>query len=150
MKRNTITIAAIAALAIGFGPAAKADDKGCTNATLKGTFVWTTTGFEVSPAGVGQGAEVGVETFDGKGGSTATAILSSNGNIIPVSIIGTYKVNPDCTGTSTLLVSPFGATIHLYFIISAGVNELQAIETEPGFIFTRIYHRQFPVGDIRN
>jgi len=42
MKRSTIaktfTIAAVTALALGLAPTAKAADKGCTNATLQGTF----------------------------------------------------------------------------------------------------------------
>src|SRR5215831_4210653 len=48
MKRSTIAktfaIGAVAALALGIAPAAKADNKGCSNATLKGTFVHTASG----------------------------------------------------------------------------------------------------------
>jgi hypothetical protein len=50
MKRSTIaktfTITAVAALALAIAPAANAADKGCTNATLRGTFVHTASGFE--------------------------------------------------------------------------------------------------------
>ena len=53
MKRSTIaktfTIAAVAALALGIAPTAKADDKGCSNATLKGTFAHRATGFVTAP-----------------------------------------------------------------------------------------------------
>ena len=53
MKRSTIaktfTIAAVTALALGLAPTAKADDKGCSNATLKGTFAYTASGFITSP-----------------------------------------------------------------------------------------------------
>jgi len=40
MKRSTTTTLALAAavLALGLAPTAKADDKGCTNAILNGTF----------------------------------------------------------------------------------------------------------------
>ena len=41
VKRNTaaktFAIAAVTALALGIAPTAKADNKGCSNATLKGT-----------------------------------------------------------------------------------------------------------------
>ena len=37
---KTFTIAAVTVLALGLAPTAKADDKGCTNATLQGTFDW--------------------------------------------------------------------------------------------------------------
>ena len=42
MKRNTIakafTIAAVAAIALGIAPSANAQNKGCSNASLKGTW----------------------------------------------------------------------------------------------------------------
>ncbi len=82
MKRSTIaktfTIAAVTALALGVAPTAKADDKGCSNASLKGTFAYTATGFITAPpAMAGPFGGVGTQTFDGKGGTTAT------GNVKP-------------------------------------------------------------------
>jgi len=149
MKRSTIaktfTVAAVTALALVIAPAAKADDKGCSNTTLRGTFVYTSTGFITAPPAVaGPFAETGTQVFDGRGGTTATATLSQNGNILQVSITGTYTVNPDCTGTFTLQVSPIGITVHVSFVIDDGANEFQAIETEPGLVITRIGRRQFP------
>ena len=107
MKRSTIaktfTIAAVTALALGIAPTAKADDKGCSNATLKGTFAYKATGFITAPPALaGPFAGVGTQTFDGNGATTATATSSQNGNILPVTVTGTYTVNPDCTGTYTL------------------------------------------------
>ena len=106
MKRSTIAktfaIAAVTALALGIAPTAKADDKGCSNATLKGTFAHTASGFVMAPpAMAGPVAGAGTDTFDGNGGITTTAIVSLNGNIVPVTATGTYTVNPDCTGTYT-------------------------------------------------
>ena len=53
MKRSTIaktfTITALTALALGIGPRAKAADRGCSNATLKGTFAYTSTGSIAAP-----------------------------------------------------------------------------------------------------
>jgi hypothetical protein len=149
MKHSTIaktfTIAAITALAVGMAPAAKADDKGCSTASLKGTFAYTMTG--VGKAG--PFAEVGTQSFDGRGATTAIATLSQNGNIVQVTITGTYTVNPDCTGILTLLVAPFGVTVHNFFVIADGGSEFQAIETEPGVVLTRTARRQFPAGDWR-
>jgi hypothetical protein len=39
--------------------------------------------------------EVGRQTFDGKGHTEATATASTNGNIVKVTIVGTYTVNPE-------------------------------------------------------
>ena len=106
MKHNNIVktfkIAAIAVIALVMAPAAKAQATGCTNAMLRGTFVYTLAGVLVDPALAGQWAEVGTQTFDGRGGTTATAFASHNGNIQKLTITGTYKVNEDCTGTFTL------------------------------------------------
>ena len=154
MKHSTIAktfaIAAVAALALGIAPAAKAADKGCSNASLNSTFAYTSTGFIAAPPEVaGPFVEAGTQTFDGKGATTATATLSQNGNILPVSITGTYTVNPDCTGTFTLQVSPIGVTVHVFFVIDNSGNEFQAIETDPGLVITHTFRRQFPADDPR-
>jgi hypothetical protein len=149
MKRNpiakTFTMAAAAALALAISPTAKADDKGCSNATLRGTFAYTSTGFITAPpAFAGPFAETGTQTFDGNGGTTAAVTLSQNGNILAVTVTGAYKVNPDCTGTMTLQVSPIAVTVDVLFVIDDGGNGFQAIETDPGLVITRIGRRLFP------
>jgi hypothetical protein len=137
-------------LAFSLSPAALADNKGCSNASLKGTFAFTGTGFFVAPPALaGPLAEVGTQNFDGRGATTYTATLSQNGNIVPVTATGTYTVNPDCTGTMTVQVAPFGITLHISFAIANSGNEFHAIETEAGAVITRIARRQFPDGDWR-
>ena len=150
MKLSTLTIAAFAVLALGTVPSAQAQNRGCSNGIMKGTFTfWSTGSFTAPPSLVENGAEVGTQTFDGTGGTTGSAMLSSNGTIIPVTWTGTYTVNADCTGTYSLLISPFNVTIRSYFVVGNNGTEFQAIETEPGFVFIRVGRRQFPVGDWR-
>jgi len=147
---RTFTMATVAGIALMVAPAANADNKGCSNASLKGTFAFTGTGIVVAPPQLaGTSAEVGTQSFDGSGGTTYAATLSANGNIIPVTAKGTYTVNSDCTGTMTVVVAPFGATIHLFFAIADSGAEFHAMETEMGFIITRIGRKQFPTGDWR-
>src|SRR5215472_448995 len=148
MKRYTIaktfTIAAIAVLALGMSPSAKADNKGCSNATLTGTFAHTASGFEIAPPAIaGPVAGVGTDTFDGKGGVTTSATISLNGNIVPLTATGTYTVNPDCTGK---YVIP-GTT--LFFVITDSGNEIQAVCMDPGVVLNHTFRRQFPSGDWR-
>ena len=153
MKRtniaNTFAITVATALALGIAPAAQADNKGCSNSTLKGIFAYTNTGFLTSPAGPFAG--VGTQTFDGNGTTTAVAWVSQNGNILPVSIKGTYVVNPDCTGTFTLQVSiqipPMNFANHAFFVIDADGGGFRAINTDPGTVITTVGKMQFPVGD---
>jgi hypothetical protein len=145
MKRSTIAFTAITAFALAMTPGAKAEDKGCTNHILQGTFAYTATGSAVAPPQIaGAAAEVGQQTFDGRGGTTITATLSSNGNLVQFNnITGTYTVNPDCTGTFAVQVAP-NFTLHVYFVIDSDGNGFQAIETEPGLIITRVGRRLFP------
>jgi hypothetical protein len=151
MKRNffakTFAIAAAAALALSLAPTAKADDKGCSNAILRGTFAYTSTGSIATPPAIaGPFVEVGTQAFDGNGGTTAAAMSSQNGNISPLTVTGTYKVNPDCTGTMTLQVTFPGFPtfpVDVYFVVDDGGDEFQAIETDPGLVITRIGRRLF-------
>jgi hypothetical protein len=91
-------------------------------------------------------AEVGRQTFDGKGKTDAIANLSTNGNPATVTIAGTYAVNPDCTGSMTLNVSPFDSTVHAYFVIDDDGAEFRAIVTDPNLIESRVYTKQFRGG----
>ena len=147
MKRTTtaktLAIAAVTTLGLGIAPLARADNKGCTNASLKGTFSHMGTGFVKA----GPLAGVGADTFDGNGGITGTASLSINGTIVSLTETGTYKVNPDCTGTYT--VSSAGGSTTAFFVIDDGGNEVKAVCTDPGTVITHIFRRQFPEGDWR-
>ena len=148
MKRSTIaktlTIAAVTLLALGVTPTAKADDKGCSNVLMQGTFAFTGTGSINPPSpAAGPFVEVGTQIFDGKGGTTFAAKASQNGNIRELTGTGTYTVNPDCTGTMTLQVSPTLA-VQIFFVIADWGNEFQAIETNPGLVITRIARKMFP------
>jgi len=154
MKRSTIartfTIAAVSALVLGITPAASAADKGCSVASLQGTFAYTGTGFIVTPAAfAGPFAEVGTQTFDGKGATTTTFTASRNGNIFQATFTGTYTVNPDCTGTFNLSSAELGFSVPLFFVIDDNLTEFRAVETLPGAVVTRIARKQFPKGDWR-
>ena len=123
--------------------------KECSNATLWGSYGYTSTGTLLAsipmlpPPLAGPFAEVGRQTFDGKGNTDATATLSANGNIAKVTIEGTYTVIPDCTGTLTLNVAPLGITAHADIVIDDDGAELRAIVTDSGVIESRVYRKQF-------
>ena len=152
MKRstiaNTFAIAALTALALGTSPLAKADNKGCSVATLKGTFAYTASGFTVAPAPVGAYAEAGTQTFDGKGGVTLVGMASANGNIMQAPTTGTYTLNADCTGTFTFPLAP-GISSHYFFALSDSGAGFQAVCVDPVGIITRNGRRQYPEADWR-
>jgi hypothetical protein len=149
-KRSTIakvfTIAAVTALTLSIAPTVNAYDRGCSNATLKGTFAEKDTGFipNPPPAPASLFAGVNLDTFDGKGTITATGFATLDGNGAPQTENGTYTVNPDCTGTYEVQISPGGFTAHAFFVIDDGGNELQIIVTDPGNVITCIARKQFP------
>jgi hypothetical protein len=119
----------------------------CSKATLSGSFGYSSTGTLLDsyvPAPyAGPFGEVGRQTFDGRGNTSATATTSSNGNIAPVTVEGTYTVNPDCTGSMTLNVSPFDSTVHADFVIDDDGAQLRAIGTDSGLVETRVYSKQY-------
>jgi hypothetical protein len=135
----TFAIAAITALTLAVAPIANAEDKGCSDASLQGTFAYTSTGFIVAApisSIVGPAAEVGTLEFDGKGDVKFTFNSSQNGNVGPGTATGSYKVKEDCTGTFTEAYSDF--TANFSFVIDKGRDEFQAICQDPGVVDTRI------------
>jgi hypothetical protein len=148
MTRSTIaksfTIAAVTALALSVAPTAKADDRGCSNLSINGTFAVTTTGYAVAaPDPVGPAfAQVSMQTFDGNGGTTNVGMSNANGKVGQANNTGTYTVNPDCTGTFTLTVAQGSST--WFFVIADNWNEIRAICVDPYAVLTKIGRRIYP------
>ena len=153
MKRSTaamtFTIAAVTALALGMSPLAKADDKGCSNATLRGTYSQTGSGVITAPPDqAGPFANVGTLVFDGRGSLTGALVVSSNGSSSQATETGTYTVNSDCTGTYTVQIDPFGITSQAFFAIDTNGDELEIIVTDPGSVITCVAKKLYPGRDI--
>jgi len=148
MTPNTIarsfTIAAITALALSVAPTAKADDKGCSNLSITGTFAVTTTGYSVAaPDPVGPAfAQVSMQTFGGAGVTTNVGMTNSNGTVGQANNAGTFTVNPDCTGTFTLSGAKGPST--WFFVISDNWNEIRAICVDPFAVLTKVARRIYP------
>jgi hypothetical protein len=154
MKRTVASKALVAVFAtvfvLGTLPKAWADDnKRCSDASLQGSFGFTSAGTLIAlpPPLAGPFTEIGRQTFDGRGNTDATATLSANGNIVSgATLQGTYEVNPDCTGSMTLFVLPIAVTSHVDFVIDDDGGELRAIITDAGIVESRVYKKQFSSG----
>jgi hypothetical protein len=143
--RKTFTMAAVTALALGMSLAAKADNKGCSNATLRGSYAQTGTGAITAPPDqAGPFANVGTLIFDGNGGLTGALVVSSNGSSSQATETGTYTVNSDCTGTYTVQIAPFGITSQVFFAIDTNGDELEIIVTDPGSVITCVAKKLYP------
>jgi hypothetical protein len=136
MKSTQRLLAASLALtaSVILAPAANAS---CSNATLKGNYGFTFSGFGYSTNNTGLGygaiAGAGLGTFDGKGNVSASFDYSVGGfpqGTMPGShpfgtpYTATYVVYPDCSG---VLTGEFGAD-NFTFVIVAGGMEILAVD----------------------
>jgi hypothetical protein len=108
----------------------------CTLSTLNGPYGLVLTGTIV---GVGPFSQVGIVNFDGAGHISAKETTSFVGAIIPRHpAFGTYTVNSDCTGSSSI----GGHTAD--FVIVDGGDEQQLLVTDPGAVITGSFKKVFP------
>jgi hypothetical protein len=74
----------------------------CSNATLKGTYLFAQNGVEIKGDEQRPVAIAGYEVFDGNGKVKGVDSSNFNGEITRNErFSGTYSVNADCTGTAT-------------------------------------------------
>lgn len=98
---RTVIFAVLALLLAALAPQAlRAQDEGCSDSTLNGTYRVTASG---TILGVGPLAHINGVYLDGAGNGQVFGITNSvNGNIVtPPPGPATYTVNADCTGTFT-------------------------------------------------
>ena len=144
MKRTSPIISILCTLlAVGLAPALLADEQ-CSFRSVAGDFGYTVTGTRLP---VGPAASVGTIHFDRQGNLSGTQTLSLNGTIVQGEVLtGTFTVNPDCTGSSIIVVSntPFPRTSNLDVVWVNSSTEFRAIFTNAGTILTvdgsRIHH----------
>ncbi len=105
---------------------------GCSLASLKGTYGFTSTGLSANGThGTAQfpADAVGVVTFDGAGNASGSFTASFNGKANPETpYTGTYTVNSDCSG---VLASTSGADNFAFVIVSGGADVLLT-DVSPG------------------
>jgi len=118
----------------------------CTNASLKGVYVISNSGFaevtrDISPAGFVPFDLLGTEVFDGKGnlsaGSVSVSTTTPNSGPEHFTYTGTYTVNADCRGTLGIVVTETGLPLHFDLVV-VGANKLLTINTDPG-AFISVY-----------
>ena len=127
---------AIAALLMGLSvlPAA-ADDKGCSDASLKGDYSYAINGITPTTPGFPPFAILGKITADGNGSFSGSINVNLTGIIITdVPVTGTYSVASDCTGTLTTVYPAF--TAHFSLVLVEGSKRAELVETDAGTVGT--------------
>jgi hypothetical protein len=141
MKTLTWHVFVGAVMVLGACGWARADerDNGCSLRTLRGTYVFSASGFNIV-AGVAQPkAIVEVIRFNGDGTlSVPAATVSLNGVIIRSlpGGFGTYTLEDDCTGTIAFNGPTFDA------FVSRDGDTLSMIQTNPNTVFQGTATRQ--------
>jgi len=110
----------------------------CNNLTIKGTYAFTIHGTVFLPGGFTLLID-GIDkvTFDGDGNLTQVDAVATNGNLPPGwrPGTGTYSVNPDCTGTQTIVI-PGNPDLHTQIVVAQSGNTIHGMVTDPGFATT--------------
>ena len=145
---SAILVAALAALTLSrhasITPKVYAEgNEGCTDQALEGRYGFNGDGYftssNVLPAPIGSFvplADVGVFVSDGQGKITGSDTVSSGGEVIPRTFMGTYNVNSDCTGSAALQFNP-GGTVDVAIVLDSRGDEVRALQTNPqGAVFT--------------
>jgi hypothetical protein len=120
----------------------RADDFGCSNATLKGEYAFGVTNFTLL------NVVAGIKVFDGKGNFTQRDYIGDSvrtrgqTDFAPEGQeTGTYKVNSDCTASMVINLNvpgtpPPHGVIQIEFVISNGGRHIHEVVSEaipPGF-----------------
>jgi len=114
--------------------------RSCTNALLEGGY-GSTVGMMIHPANTPRAVLLRF-VFDGKGNFTNTVVINDNGMVSHSTDSGTYKINPDCTGT----VFTNGGTKTVEIVVVNKGKEFYSIRTDPAdFVFLfNVAKKQFP------
>ena len=113
MKRNylrtTLMLVSSVALLLSLSPAAHAAY--CSTATVAGTWGFTLSGTLILPSGSVPAAGVGRTVVDINGNFTGTEARNIGGGYADETFTGSWTINQDCTGTSTLNVYESGQLV---------------------------------------
>ena len=102
----------------------------CSEATLRGTYLFAYQGFAVGGEGQGPFAVAGYEVYDGHGNVDSVSTFSLSGEITRFArISGTYTLDADCTGSS----SYEDGTSYDQFVAPDG-SIFTFIQTNPGTV----------------
>lgn len=116
-------------------------DEVCSVSSLRGTYavqaqgtiVGQIPGFPPPPFSVGEAALI---SFDGAGNLSGKTTLNIAGVVLQPTFTGTYAVNTDCTGTTTVH-SSLGFVVHDATILVRSGREFRDVQTDSFEVSTR-------------
>ncbi|MBY0504389.1 MAG: hypothetical protein K2X03_10785 [Bryobacteraceae bacterium] len=114
----------------------------CNLASMNATFGYQSDGLQVVNAKTVSTAEVGLMTFDGRGGLSAGGSFVSEGNSVLYDAKGTYEMTPECFGVAVYKVGE--VTYQVNFMLTSGGNQIIFTELAGTYIASGSGTRTFP------
>jgi len=113
----------------------------CSDATLKGTYVWPQEGYQITRSNRVPTALAGIERYDGSGQASGVDSSSTDGQIThSVHFTSSYTVNSDCTVTETQ-TDETGTISHFDEFVTPDGNRLAFVQTDPGTVVSGVLVR---------
>src|SRR5207237_6395012 len=137
MKTNLVARATLAGigLALFIAVALPAHATQCSLANVAGSYGYTTSGFVAIASGTFlPAAAAGRITFDGNGHVNGIQTRVVAGSSLDETYSGTYSVNPNCTGSFTVLVEPDTRTSTVDLVWTDNTNGASGGFSTPCFI----------------
>jgi hypothetical protein len=123
--------AALTTVGAGYAKDENASRAKCSNATLKGTYLFAQNGVEIKGDEQRPFALAGFDVFDGDGGVKGVASGNFNGEVFRKDpFTGTYTVKANCTGTVTFR-GVGGATTQGGIFIAPDGSKFAFVGTDP-------------------
>ncbi|HVI77084.1 MAG TPA: hypothetical protein VM715_02745 [Candidatus Acidoferrum sp.] len=110
----------------------------CSDSTLRGSYAFTIHGSIILPDGSTLLVDgLAKQTFDGNGNFRQVDAVAVGGNLPPGwrPGSGTYSLNPDCTGSQTIMI-PGNSDVHLQLIVAQSGNTIHQVVIDPGVAAT--------------
>lgn len=104
----------------------------CSLATVAGNYGFTITGTLILPTGGVPVGAIGRATFGANGSFSGTETRSLGGSVAEETLEGTFKVNPDCTGSLTATVFESGTQVRtsvFAIVFDDNAREGRALQT---------------------
>jgi hypothetical protein len=140
--RNHYALVSSVFAAVLLLPTVAAAEPACDASSLSGGYGFHLTGTNLTREQSRLYAVVGRFEADGQGGFAGTATHSAAGMVARMKFTGTYTINPDCTGTSTMTFAN-GSTASLDFVLTSDLDELFIIDASHGIVESGSGRRQF-------
>ncbi len=128
LKTTVLTFTLAIAMAVIASPA---HAQHCSAARLAGNWGFTLNGVVVLPTGPVPIAAVGTAKLDAQGNVSGTEARSVGGQYADETLTGTFSVNPDCTGTTTINFYEDGQLVRisvLSFVVDDSNTEIRFVQ----------------------